>query len=231
MTDLPPGLQDFGARLEQAAARDVEGREHERRRTEERRRHARWRSLGLPVVAALLAAAVSAGAVRLVDSGSGDRIEAESGDSSAQLQAPVDPAVVMSSRAEDPVGGPPWVVRAFTNVAGDECVQVGRLRNGIFGQVQDGRFRPLPATAPATCAKVDEARRPLIAVRHSSSRRTVVFGLAVDRAPVTVRVAGREQRVRPAGLGAFVVVFAGVARDEPVVVRSSVDGQISTRRL
>ena len=230
MSDLPPGLEEFGARLEQAAARDVQDRENEHRRKNERRRHAGWRSLGLPVVAALLAAAVSAGAVRFVDSGSGDRIEPEGGDSGAQLQAPIDPAVVMASRAADPTGGPPWVVRAFTNAAGDECVQVGRLRNGVFGQVQGGQFRPLPATAPGTCAKV-EGRAPLIAVRHSSSRRTVVFGLAVDRAPVSVRVGTHEQRVRPAGLGAFVVVFADVARDAPIVVRSSVDGQVSVRRL
>ena len=230
MNDLPPGLEDFGARLEQAAAREVHDREKRRRRRKERRWHARWRSLALPVVAAVLAAAVSAGAVRFVDSGSGDRIEPDGGDSGAQLQAPIDPAVVMASRAEDPIGGPPWVVRAFTNVAGDECVQVGRLRNGIFGQVQGGQFRPLPATAPGTCAKV-EGRAPLIAVRHSSSGHTVVFGLAVDRAPVSVRVGTREQRVRPAGLGAFVVVFVDVARDEPIIVRSRLDGQVSIRRL
>jgi len=230
VTDLPPGLKELGARLEQAAARDVRERESERRRRHERRRHARWRSLALPVVAALLAAAVSAGAVRFVDSGSGDPIQAEGGDVGAQLQAPRDPAVVVASRAEDPMGGPPWVVRAFTNAAGDECVQVGRLRNGIFGQVQDGRFRPLPATAPGTCGKA-EGRAPLIAVRYSSSRRAVVFGLAVDRAPVSVHVGAREQRVRPAGLGAFVVVFADVPRDEPIVVRSSVDGEVSIRRL
>ena len=224
MTDLPPGLDEFGADLERAAAREIEGRRKARRQV------TRWRGLGLPVVAALLTAAVSAGAVKIVDRGTGDPIAPEHGDSGAQLQAPIDPAVVVASQAEDPAGGPPWVVRAFTNVAGDECVQVGRLRNGTFGQMQGGQFRPLPPSAPGTCATA-EGRAPLISVRYSSSRRTVVFGLAVDRAPVTVRVGTREQRVRPAGWGAFVAVFVGAARDEPIVVRSSVDGRTSVWRL
>lgn len=224
MTDLPPGLDELGADLERAAAREIEGRR------KERRQGARWRSLGLPVVAALLTAAVSAGAVKIADRGTGDPIAPERGDSGAQLRAPVDPAVVVASRADDPAGGPPWVVRAFTNVAGDECVQVGRLRDGIFGQIQGGQFRPLPPSAPGTCA-AGEGRAPLIAVRYSSSRRTVVFGLAVDREPVTVRVGAREKRVQPAGWGAFVVVFVGAAREEPIVVRSTVDGRTSVWRL
>ena len=223
MSDLPPGLADFGNRLEQAAEREIQGRrKHRRPRT-------RWRSLGLPVVAALLTGAMSAGAVRLVDGGTGPPIEPERAGSSAHLQAPRDPAVVVATSTDDPAGGPPWVVRAFTNAVGQECVQVGRLRNGVFGQMQDERFRPLPASAPGTCATAD-ARGPLIAVRRSGLRRTVVFGLAVDRAPVTVRVGTRSQRVRPAGLGAFLAVFAGVARDESIVVRSSVDRRTSIRR-
>lgn len=225
MSRLPPGLDEFGARLEEAAARDIQHRKRDRRQ------RARWRGLGLPVVAALLAAAVSASAVRLVDGGTGNRIEPERGDSGAQLQASRDPAVVVASQADDPAGGPPWVVRAYTNVAGNECVQVGRLRDGVFGQVQGGQFRPLPPSAPGTCATTAETRAPLLAVRRTSAHRTVVFGLAVDRAPVTVRLGAREQRVRPAGLGAFVVVFVGAARDAPVVVRSSVDGRVTVRRL
>lgn len=224
MSDLPPGLEDFGDRLEQAAAREIEERETRRRR------RTRWRSLGLPVVAALLAAAVSAGAVKLVDGGSGDPIEPESGDAGAGLQAPKDPAVVAASAAEDPAGGPPWVVRAFTNPTGQECVQVGRLRNGVFGQVQAGRFHPLPASTPGTCA-TDGAEGPLLAVRRVGTQRTLVYGLAVDRATVTVDVGDRRQRVEPAGLGAFVAVFAGASPDQPIVVRSQVDGRPSVVAL
>ena len=226
MSRLPPGLDDFGRRLEEAAAREID----ERDRDPSRRRRRRWRNLGLPVVAALLAAAVSAGAVKLVDGGAGDPIAPDRGDDSRRLQAPRDPAVIVSSATADPAGGPPWVVRAFTNAAGTDCVQVGRLRGGIFGQVQGTQFRPLPASAPGTCATA-AARGPLVAVHRIAAQRTLVFGLAVDRTPVTVRVGDREQRVRPAGFGAFVAVFVGATPGQPVVVRSQVNGRTSVRRL
>lgn len=225
MSSLPPGLDEFGRRLEQAAAREID--EHEPARRPRRRR--RWRNLGLPVVAALLAAAVSAGAVRLVDGGTGDPIAPEPGDESARLQAPEDPAVIVSSAAADPEGGPSWVVRAFTDPVGRECLQLGRLRDGVFGQVQQGRFRRLPGSAPATCAP-QGADEPLLAVR-TGAERTVVYGLAVGRATVTVRLGDRERRVRPAGLGAFVAVFSGVQRDAAIVVRSQERGRMIDRRL
>lgn len=225
MSELPPGLDDFGRRLEQAAAREIE--ERERGRPPRRRR--RWRNLGLPVVAALLAAAVSAGAVKLVDGG-GDPIAPERGDDSTRLQAPRDPAVIVSSAADDPAGGPPWVVRAYSNTAGNDCVQVGRLRGGVFGQVQGTQFRPLPASAPGTCATAG-ASGPLVAVRRTAALRTLVFGLAVDRTAVTVSVGDRSQRVRPSGLGAFVAVFEGATAGQTVVVRSRVNGRTSVLRL
>jgi hypothetical protein len=223
VSELPPGLDDFGRRLEQAAAREID--ERERQRPPRRR----WRNLGLPVIAALLAAAVSAGAVKLVD-GTGDPITPDRGADSARLQAPRDPAVIVSSATDDPAGGPPWVVRAFTNTAGRDCVQVGRLRDGVFGQVQGARFRPLPASAPGTCATA-AATGPLVAIRRTGQQRTLVFGLAVDRAPVTVSVGDHVRRVRPAGLGAFVAVFEGATAHQPVVVRSKVNGRTSVRRL
>lgn len=223
MSSLPPGLDEFGRRLEQAAAREIE------REVPARRPRRRWRNLGLPVMAALLAAAVSAGAVKLADDGTGDPIAPEPGDESARLQAPEDPAVIVSSATDDPAGGPPWVVRAFTDPAGRACLQVGRLRDGVFGQIQQGRFRRLPGSAPGTCAPqgTDE---PLLAVR-TGAERTIVYGLAVDRATVTVRLGDRERRVRPAGLGAFVAVFTGARRDAAIVVRSQERGRMIDRRL
>lgn len=225
MSSLPPGLDDFGRRLEQAAAREIEQHAPERRP----RRGRRWRTLGLPVVAAVLAAAVSAGAVKLADDGTGDPIAPEPGDERARLQAPEDPAVIVSSAADDPEGGPPWVVRAFTDPVGRECLQVGRLRDGVFGQLQQGQFRRLPGSAPGTCAP-EGTEGPLIAVR-TAAQRTVVYGLAVDRTTVTVRLGDRERRVRPAGLGAFVAVFTGMERDEVVLVRSQANGRTIVRRL
>lgn len=224
MSPLPPGLEDFGERLERAAERDVA----ERRRAGRKRR--RLRSLGLPVGAALVAAAVSAGAVRVADRG-GEPIEPEPGSRGAALQAAKDPAVVMASATADPSGGPPWVVRAFTNPAGRACVQVGQLRDGVFGQLQGGEFRALPASAPGTCAN-EKARGPLVAVvRRPSVGVTLVFGIAIDRGPLAVRVGDRERRVRPVGLGVYLTVFEGHDPRVPVVVRSKVDGRAHVQRF
>ncbi len=221
MSNLPPGLKDFGARLTKAA----EGEIRERQRPPTRRR---LRSLGLPVTAALLAAAVSAGAVKLVDP-AGEPIKPESSGGEG-LQSASDPAVVVGSAAEDPGGGPPWVVRAYTNASGLECVQVGRLRDGVFGQVQGGQFRAMPNSAPGTCATAT-ARGPLIAVRRVTSRRTLVFGLAASREPVIVRAGDRRQRVVPTGLGAFVAVFANLSPNQKIEVRSTVAGRTDIQRF
>jgi len=225
MSPLPPGLEDFGVRLEHAAERDVA----QRRRPSRKGR--RLRSLGLPVGAAVVAAAVSAGAVRVADRG-GEPIEPEPGSRGGALQAAKDPAVVMASAVADPSGGPPWVVRAFTNPAGRDCVQVGRLRDGVFGQLQGGEFRALPASAPGTCAN-PKAGGPLVAVaRRPSVGVTLVFGIAVDRSPIAVTVGGgRERRVRPVGLGAFLAAFEGHDPRVPVVVRSKVGGRAHVQRF
>lgn len=218
MSDLPPGLEDFGTRLEEAARRDVA----ERRRASRGRR--RLRGVGLPLVAALAAAAVSAGAVRLADRG-GDPIPPERG-SGKRFQAAKDPAVVEASAVADPSGGPPWVVRAFTNATGRECVQVGRLRNGVFGQVQNGRFRSLPEAAQGTCAS-PEAPGSLVAVlRRPSMNVTLVYGLAADRNPVSIRFGTLHRRVKPAGFGAFVAVFEGANLHERIVVRTRIAGDV-----
>lgn len=227
MSDLPPGLDDFGKRLEQAAAREIEEREARARRR--RGPRTRWRNLGLPVVAAVLAAAVSAGAVKLVDGGSGAPIEPERGDTGARLQAPKDPAVVLASAAADPAGGPPWVVRVYSNPAGRECVQLGRLRDGNFGQVHGGQFRRLPASATGTCAGPN-ADEPLVVAMRFGAQRTLVFGIGVDRAPVTVHIGDRRQRAQPASFGAFVTVFSRASPDATIVVRARVDGRPSVIR-
>ncbi|MEY2441732.1 MAG: hypothetical protein QOJ46_1158 [bacterium] len=221
MSDLPPGLEDFGARLEQAAQRDIA----ERRRASRGRR--RLRDIGLPVGAALAAAAVSAGAVHLVDR-QGAPIAPERGGGTA-FQPGKDPAVIEATATADPSGGPPWVVRAYTTPSGRECVQVGRLLDGVFGQVQAGRFRPLPGSAQASsCAT--STRGPLVTVtRRPSMNVTLVYGLAVDRTPVSIRFGTLHRRVKPAGFGAFVAVFAGAQPREPVVVRSRVAGRLDVQ--
>lgn len=223
MSDLPPGLEDFGERLTRAAERDVAQRRRQRRG----RRLAR--NVALPLGAAVLAAGVSAGAVRVVDRGGGP-IAPERGDRGSSLQAAIDSAVVMATASANPGGGPPWVLRAYTNADGRECVQVGRLRNGVFGQVQGGVFRALPASAAGSC-EGPRASGPLVAARRASANLTIVYGLALDRSAVTVRVGDRARRVQPAGFGAFLALFEGAHSHERVVVTSKVAGRTNVRRL
>jgi hypothetical protein len=219
VSDLPPGLEEFGERLAQAAERDV---------GEQRRGRLRWmtpRNIGLPVVAGLVAGAMSATAVSIVDSG-GDPIEPER----SGLQAPADPTVVRGTATDDPSGGPPWVVRAYTDAGGRECVDVGRLRDGVFGRVQRGRFRPLPTSGRRTCA-AEGSSGPLVAVaRFATVNLTLVFGLAVDRSTVSVTAGDVVQRVQPVGFGAFLTIFQGAKR-RAFVVRSKVEGRTQADRF
>jgi len=224
---LPPGLEDFGARLQRAAEREIEARRREEARKRGRGRRGLLRSIGVPVAAAIAAAAVSAGAVGVVTRDS-DPIAP---DPSTTSPAATDPAVVVASAVDNPGGGPPWVVRAYTDPAGFECVQVGRLRNGVFGDLQHGQFRALPSTEAGTCATA-ATKGPLLAVASRATLDlTLVYGLAIDRDPVTVRVGGREQRVRPSGLGAFVALFDGQRAGRRIVVRSTVEGRPDVQQL
>jgi hypothetical protein len=223
MSELPPGLEDFGVRLRQAAERDVQERE---RRRERRRR--RLRNLGLPLAAALVTAGVSAGAALGGDDG-GKPIAPEP--RAGRLRAAKDPAVVVASAVDDPAGGPPWVVRAYTNASGRECVQVGRLRDGVFGQVVHGSFRELPASAQGICATLGAVRPLIVSERRGATRLTLVYGLAIDRRPLTVQVGDRRRTAKPAGFGAFVTVIPGARPDDVVVVRWKDGGRTRTRRL
>ncbi len=209
MSDLPPGLKDFGARLRSAAEADMA------RGVPPRSRNA-WRNFGLPITATVLSVAVGASAVSLVDEGKGPPIRAERGDG-AGLQAPKDPGVVAASATADPAGGPPWAVRVYTNPRGDECAQVARLRSGLFGQIQNGRFRELPPDAPGTCGPATRSETLAAVERRADPPRTLVFGLAISRTPIDISVGKTRARVRPSGLGAFVAVFTGSSRSAVTV--------------
>jgi hypothetical protein len=229
MSDLPPGMKDFGERLERAAEREIAQRGSAPREGAKapRRQRSRLRSFGIPALAALAAAAVSAGAASVVTR-SGDPIAPKPLAGGAVHR---DPSVVEKSAAANPAGGPPWVLRIYTDARGRECIGLGRLQDHVFGEIQGGRFRPVPRSAQGACAATVGAR-PLIAVeRRSAIGLTIVLGLADDPAPVTVRVGDRERTVTPAALGAFVTVFSAADPEEPVAVRSTVDGRVEVRRL
>ncbi|MGI8624125.1 MAG: hypothetical protein ACR2NB_11730 [Solirubrobacteraceae bacterium] len=208
MTDLPPGLEEFATRLRHAAGADAARAPARRRRV--------LRRLAPPVMAALLAGAVGASAVGLLDPGQGPPIAPDEADTS-RLKPPKDPGVVAASAVDDPGGGPPWVVRVSTDAAGRECAQVGRLRDGLFGQIQDGRFRELPSAAPGVCGPQDRPRTLAAVEIHAEPARTVVFGLSAIRRPLRISVGPHIAIIRPVGLGAYVAVFTG-ARRLPVTV-------------
>lgn len=225
--DLPPGLDEFGAQLERAVERELEGEEGRRSRRPPRL----LRAIGLPVAAALAAAAVTAGAVRIADR-EGPPIQPDKGGAITSLQPPEDPTVVFSSAVADPGGGPAWVVRVYSNPAGQDCVKLGRLRDGVFGQVQGGRFRKLPASAEGTCLPASSPRRALVAMeRRGAVKLTAVFGISPDREPVSVRYRGRDRVVSPVALGAFLTLLGGADPSATIVVRTRVDGRVDERRF
>jgi hypothetical protein len=228
MSDLPPGLKDFGDRLEEAARRDISERAEPASRRERRSRRA-LRNIGLPVTAALVAAAVSAGAVRL-----GDReaapISPERGAGTSYRPAE-DTAVVEASAVADPGGGPPWVVRTYSTPRGGACVQVGQLREGKFGQVQSGRFRKLPATTQQSCAGVNHSG-PLFAVaRRPAVNLTLVFGLAPGGRAVTIDYGNTRRRARPVSFGAFLAIFKGSDPRQRIIARVRVGGVLHEQRF
>jgi hypothetical protein len=222
--ELPPGLDDFGRQLREAAQRQAEAD-----RSAHRSGARRWRPLIIAIAAAVLAAVAAAGAARIFDS-EGPSLP-KSPDSPRRLRPPADPGVVLSAAVADPGGGYPWTVRVFTNAAGEDCVAAGRLRAGKLGQVQNGLFRPLPAQTPGICGDLATVRvLPLVERRSTPAERTIVYGVSQSRHPISIRLGSRSRRVTPKALGAFITVFVGMRR-EPVVVRTIVDGRAFVRHL
>lgn len=218
---LPPGLADFGQRLEELA-------EHDRRAA---LRHARprprLRALPSAVAAAVLAAAVAAGATAVIDhDGTPIKREPRGGDSIA----PIDPSVVATTRVPDPAGGLPWILRIFTNAQGQECVVVGRLEHGRFGQVQNGRFRPLPASTPGLCGDTTKDGLLTFIDRRPDPARIAVYGITTSPKPLHISIAGSTLTARPAALGAFLVVVASNQRD-PITITTTINGRRTIRRL
>lgn len=199
-SDLLPSLRELGDRLGDAAAREIAS-EHD---GPPRRRRPRWQPYLLGGVVATL---VAAGGVTATDvfTGSGDPVPEERSSSSQS-------GVLTDSAVPDPAGGLPWAVRVFVDPRGRECLQLGRLRDGALGTVQNGQFRPYQGRPNGSCA--DLGKVPLVAVvdqRSEPTARTVVFGFSRVRGPVTIRIGGASRRVTPGALGAYVAVYEGMA--------------------
>jgi hypothetical protein len=219
---LPPGLAKFGRHLEDVGRHD---REEELREARRGKRH-RFRALPTTVAVAVLAGGVAAGATALLDdNGPPINREPDGGDS----VAPVDASVVAATRTADPGGGLPWILRVFTNARGDECVVLGRLKRGRFGQVQQGRFRALPASTPGLCDNAERSGLLTFLDRRAAPPRTAVYGITKGTGLVTVRLGDTERRVAPVALGAYLVVVA--LEKGSATVTTELAGQTVVRRV
>lgn len=222
---LPPALDDLRDQLRAAAARDneVEARVAQRVRRG-RRRH--WLLLALGALISVGGVAVAERALdRRGADHRADRVPADSAPAAER-------GVVLDSATPDPGGGLPWVMRVFTNRAGQECVTIGRLRDGVIGTVDASRtFRALPDRVPGACQSLATSGL-LVAVHYDTAPpRTVVYGLARDRRPVEVNVAGETRTVAAGALGTFVDVREGVADMRGASATTTVGGRPERRSL
>lgn len=216
---LPPVLDDLRDQLRAAAARDNEIEQRVAQRVRRgRRRH--WLLLALGALISFGGVAV---AERALDRrGADHRADGIPADAAPAAK----PGVVTDSATPDPGGGLPWVMRVFTNRAGQECITVGRLRNGVIGTVNARRtFRALPDRAPGVCQSLATSGL-LVAVHYDPApSRTVVYGLARDQRPVKVTVAGETRTVAAGALGTFIDVREGLADMRGASATTTVGGR------
>ena len=216
---LPPVLDDLRDQLRAAAARDNEIEQRVAQRVRRgRRRH--WLLLALGALISFGGVAV---AERALDRrGADHRADGIPADAAPAAK----PGVVTDSATPDPGGGLPWVMRVFTNRAGQECITVGRLRNGVIGTVNARRtFRALPDRAPGACQSLATSGL-LVAVHYDPApSRTVVYGLARDQRPVKVTVAGETRTVAAGALGTFIDVREGLADMRGASATTTVGGR------
>jgi hypothetical protein len=229
MDELPSALRDVWAELDAGARRQAAidvavASEVQRHRRRDRRRN---------VLVVALATVACVGAVAGAGHILRDDDKPLTGDKPPKATRPAaDPGVVPDSATPDPAGGLPWAVRVFSNDRGLDCVTVGRLRDGVLGRVQAGAFRPLPPTAAGACN--DLGHEPLLAALQGFPQdggRTVIYGLARDRGPVSVQADGRTIALRPHGQGAFVAVLRGLRHGPLVVTTRTAAGNIARAQL
>jgi len=224
--ELPPALRHLQDQLHEAAERDIEVE----RRVAARLRRGRWQRRLLVAVAAIVSVGGVATAGRVFDRTGAD----EPSDRTEPRSTPAaDPGVIPASATPDPAGGPPWAMRVFINGAGQECVAVGRLRDGALGTYDVERtFRKLPEKVSGACESL--ARVGLLVtvqLRDEPLPRTVVYGLSRGTRPVHVTIAGRTHLLRPGPLGSFVDVRAGVFDMRGARASTTVGGHTVSRRL
>ena len=157
-----PSLDAIGEQIDAAARRD------ERHTTERHHRRCHGTRLGgrgprrllVAIVLALgFAGGVAYAATRLIKTG--EPVPTRPGGSSGLDAIVPGTTRLLSIRAADPAGGPPWGLRVFRTKTNTACVQSGRVvgeKLGVLGQDgvfhNDGRFHELPVAAEG-CGGLD----------------------------------------------------------------------------
>jgi hypothetical protein len=215
--ERPEALDEFGERLRAAAVAQIE---RERNEAAPKKRRSR-RAVAGAILAVLLPAGALAGAGALRDNG--DPLPRDRGLPGA-LGPSSDPSVLSSTAVADPAGGPPWALKLFANEEGEECVAVGRLRNGALGQFHGRVFRAYPAAIAGVCGQLAKAGILYgIERRSAPHERTVIYGVSAGRAPVELRAGGRRAIAEPGALGSFIIVLSGVRPLNDAELRTQID--------
>jgi hypothetical protein len=116
----------------------------------------------------------------------------------------------------DPQGGPDWAVRVYTSTTGAACVELGRISQGRFGQIDaSGAFYAIALDEGGTCSDL-KAEPVILAVNSYPTQehrdaRTVLFGRASPTvSDVLVQRGGSPRAHPPAGAaGGFILPLAG----------------------
>jgi hypothetical protein len=152
----------------------------------------------------------------------------------AQDPTPVPGSERIGPTVPDPVGGLAWALRVYTSTSGGDCVEVGRMSGGRFGQLDaGGAFQPAAPDAGGTCGAL--ASEPSILAlntypeRAGRAARTVLFGLAspaVGGVLVQPRDGSTVLRLAIAATGGFLLPLAGaIAAGELPVTVTLADGR------
>jgi hypothetical protein len=196
--ELDEAFGALGTELKRAAIREAEIQSRLRKIT----RRSRWRKGALAIVAVLVPTAAVAGVNGLFPAG--DPLPRD------QYLPSVRAGIIPSSATPDPSGSLPWALQLQSRADGQDCLFLGRLRAGELGQIEKGRFRAYSTDNPGLCG--DLQRDPILAFSYRRALpepRTIVYGLAPDRAPVTLHIGGRQLRQAPRALGAYLFVLPG----------------------
>jgi hypothetical protein len=174
-----------------------------------RRRHRLVRVVVLTLLAIL--ALVSAAVATKVFLAHDDPVKTDRDPGENIAQAPADRRFG-AARAKDPHNSTLWGVRLYYNDSGETCALVGAVDHGRLGQIQNGKFRPLPQRASGECHNMADhifvARRTYT---DTPEPRTILYGQA-DRTITALQLQthdGKHRNIPIAPDGSYILPLTG----------------------